>query len=32
LEREKEGEADVVVIKFGFAMQHRLRSFGEKEG
>ena len=23
---------DVVVIKFGFAMEHRLLSFGEKEG
>jgi len=28
-EREKEGEADVVVMKFGLIMQHRLLSLGE---
>ena len=31
-ERRKGSEADVVVIKFGFAMQRRLLSLGEEEG
>jgi hypothetical protein len=32
LGREKRDEADMVVMKFGFAMQHRLLSLGEEEG
>jgi len=32
LEREKEGEADVVVMTFGFATQHRSFPIGEREG